>query len=192
MKKIQAGILILMGAAVAACGDTATSPAGLSLESVPEELVSQSMVDEASSLTDRADYRTDVANSDRVCDISDRTVAAGSALTVSAGELTSHLVDNYPETASARLAPEFEGAAEELYRTLIGPASCRTIAGTFIATARAGLRLGRAIVREELIRRDDVLGKIVRNAADDFITLRQHLRHDLGNQVTDRRMSDRP
>ena len=192
MKRIQAGILIMMGAAVAACGEAATSPAGLSLESVPEELVSQSMVDEATSLTDRADYRTDVASSDRVCDISDRTVAAGRALTVSAGELTTHLVDNYPETASARLAPGFEGATEALYETLVGPVSCRTVVGAFIETAGAGLLLGRAIVREELLRRDDVLGKIVRNAADDFITLRQHLREDLGNQVTDRPVSDQP
>lgn len=192
MKIMQAGCLVLMGLVVAACGDAPTSPEQLSLSSAPDEIVSQSMVDDAASLTDRADYKTDVANTDRVCDISDRTVATGRELAAVAGDLSDYLDANYPRTTSARVAPPFAEATAQLYDTLLGPASCRAVVRQFLEAAHAGHTLGRALIDEGLIRRDDRIAKMAREARGLFADLRAHLRHDLSNQTTDRRVSDRP
>jgi hypothetical protein len=191
MKRIRTAGVILMGL-MAACGDAPTSPEQLSLSSAPDEIVSESMVDEAASLTDRAEYKTDIANSDRVCDISDRTVATGRELAAVAGHLSDYLDENYPRTTSARSAPLFAGATAELYDTLLGPASCRAVVHAFLDAAHAGHTLGRALIDEGLIRRDDRVAKMARQARGLFADLRHYLRHDLSNQVTDRRLSDQP
>lgn len=193
MKRIQAGLLTLAAVAVAACGESSpVSGPELSQLSSSEELVSEASVADAAAMTDRADFRTDIANRDRVCDISDRTVLAGRELAGSAGELDRYLQAHYPESTSARAAPVFTENTEALYEALRGPASCRRVVGRFLATAHAGHTLGRALIAEELLRHDDRLYQLVSATARRFVHLLELLRHDLSNQTSDTRISDLP
>ena len=192
MRKVRASGFVLCGVLIAACGDSLTPPTQFGQVSASEELVSQAMVDDAASMSERPDFRTDVANRDRVCDISDRTVVAGEGMAERAALLGRYLQANYARTASAHEAPAFTATAEELYAALQGRASCRTIVRKFIAMARAGRGVGGALHEEGLIREDDRLGELVRSARRQFVTLVELLRHDLRNQVIDRRVSDRP
>jgi len=193
MKRTKAGWLTLMAVALAACGDSSpASPHELSQPTASEELVSGSAVDEAASMTDRPDFRTDVANRDRVCDVSDRTVSAGRELAGAAMELDRYIQAHYPETTSARAAPVFTESSRALYEALVGSASCRRVVERFLATAHAGHTLGRALIAEELLRRDDRLAALVKSTAREFVHLLELLRHDLSNQTTDTRVTDQP
>lgn len=191
MKNVRASWVVLCGVLLAACGETTGPLAEQSQVSASEELVSETQVNEAVDFSDRAEFKTDVANTDRVCDISGRTVAASGVLLEKADQLNAYLQEKFPNSESAERSPAFAQASENLYATLQAPASCRTIVLDFIAMARAGRALGGALFREHLPQRDDRLGVIVRETRIAFGRLHQLLREDLGTQVTDRRVSDR-
>lgn len=188
----SAGTIAVCAMWLAACeGAVEPSLEQLAL-SGSEELVSEGQVTDAEALSDRPEYFTDVAATDRVCRVSDATIGAGRGLLGLADDLAARLIGVHTNSVSAARAPVFAQTAEVLYAALQGPSSCREIVRRFIEMTRAGHALGQAIHREHLIRRDDRLGVLVRKTASQYVELLRLLREDLSNQVrpTDARPTD--
>ena len=197
MKKLM-GICVLSGLFLVGCGE-GNSPLdpGASLLDPSEELMSQSLVDDAVGMTDEADvadvrvtdasdaFPVDVRDSDRLCRISDRTKQASENMRAAADNLYGHIHNAYPTSASDGAAAKFLRASVSLNELVVGGSSCRRIVTQFIVLARSGMELQKTLRREHLLRKDDRIGALVRKARVEFEHLIKALRHDISGQATD-------
>lgn len=199
MKKLM-GICVLSGLFLVGCGeggDSLLDPGSSLLSEGSEELMSQSLVDDAVGFTDEADvadvrvanasdaFPVDVRDSDRLCRISDRTIQASENMRTAAQNLYDHIHNAYPTSASDGAAAAFARASVSLNELIVGGSSCRRIVVRFIVLARSGMELQKTLHREHLLRKDDRIGALVRKARAEFEHLIQALRHDIFGQATD-------
>jgi len=198
MKKLM-GICVLSGLFLVGCGDGSNSPLdpGSSLLEASEELMSQTLVNDAVGLTDEADvadvrvasasdaFPVDVRDSDRLCRISDRTIGASENMTTAAKNLSEHISRAYSGSASAETAAAFARASLALNEVVVQGSTCRRIVTRFIVLARSGMELQKTLRREHLLRKDDRIRLLVREARAQFEVLIKALRHDISSQATD-------